>query len=118
MTEKLRLELDTRLDDVPLRARQGKICASQVWRALYLEDLRIFEKREEVSDAGFSVDILIDASSSRKDSQEQIAAQSYILVKSLDLCRIPLQVYSYCSIRGYTVLRLFQSCPHRWQSAG
>lgn len=69
MTEKLRLELDTRLDDVPLRARQGKICASQ----------------------------------------EQIAAQSYILVKSLDLCRIPLQVYSYCSIRGYTVLRLFQS---------
>ena len=109
MTEKLRLELDTRLDDVPLRARQGKICASQVWRALYLEDPRIFEKREEVSDAGFSVDILIDASSSRKDSQEQIAAQSYILVKSLDLCRIPLQVYSYCSIRGYTVLRLFQS---------
>ena len=87
MTEKLRLELDTRLDDVPLRARQGKICASQVWRALYLEDPRIFEKREEVSDAGFSVDILIDASSSRKDSQEQIAAQSYILVKSLDLCR-------------------------------
>ena len=62
-----------------------------------------------MSDAGFSVDILIDASSSRKDSQEQIAAQSYILVKSLDLCRIPLQVYSYCSIRGYTVLRLFQS---------
>ena len=87
----------------------GEICASQVWRALYLEDPRIFEKREEVSDAGFSVDILIDASSSRKDSQEQIAAQSYILVKSLDLCRIPLQVYSYCSIRGYTVLRLFQS---------
>ena len=109
MTEKLRLELDTRLDDVPSQARQGKICASQVWRALYLEDPRIFEKKEEVSDAGFSVDILIDASSSRKNSQEQIAAQSYILVKSLDLCGIPLQVYSYCSIRGYTVLRLFQS---------
>lgn len=109
MTEKLRLELDTRMDDVPVQARQGNIRASQVWRALYLEDPRVFEKREEVSDAGFSVDILIDASSSRKNSQEQIAAQAYILAKSLDLCGIPLQVYSYCSIRGYTVLRLFQS---------
>ena len=109
MTEKLRLELDARMDDVPVQARQGSIRASQVWRALYLEDPRVFEKREEVSDAGFSVDILIDASSSRKNSQEQIAAQAYILAKSLDLCGIPLQVYSYCSIRGYTVLRLFQS---------
>lgn len=109
MTEKLRLELDARMDDVPVQARQGNIRASQVWRALYLEDPRVFEKREEVSDAGFSVDILIDASSSRKNSQEQIAAQAYILAKSLDLCGIPLQVYSYCSIRGYTVLRLFQS---------
>ena len=109
MTKKLRLELDARMDDVPVQARQGNIRASQVWRALYLEDPRVFEKREEVSDAGFSVDILIDASSSRKNSQEQIAAQAYILAKSLDLCGIPLQVYSYCSIRGYTVLRLFQS---------
>ena len=109
MTEKLRLELDARMDDVPVQAIQGNIRASQVWRALYLEDPRVFEKREEVSDAGFSVDILIDASSSRKNSQEQIAAQAYILAKSLDLCGIPLQVYSYCSIRGYTVLRLFQS---------
>lgn len=109
MTEKLRLELDARMDDVPVQARQGNIRASQVWRALYLEDPRVFEKREEVSEAGFSVDILIDASSSRKNSQEQIAAQAYILAKSLDLCGIPLQVYSYCSIRGYTVLRLLQS---------
>lgn len=109
MTEKLRLELDARMDDIPVQARQGKVCASQVWRALYLEDPRIFEKKEDISSAGFSVDILIDASSSRKNSQEQIAAQSYILAKSLDLCGIPLQVYSYCSIRGYTVLRLFQS---------
>ena len=109
MTEKLRLELDARLDDVPVQARQGKIYASQVWRALYLEDPRIFEKREDVPNTGFSVDILIDASSSRKNSQEQIAAQAYILAKSLDLCGIPLQVYSYCSIRGYTVLHLFQS---------
>ena len=109
MTEKLRLELNARMDDVPVQARQGNIRASQVWRALYLEDPRVFEKREEVSEAGFSVDILIDASSSRKNSQEQIAAQAYILAKSLDLCGIPLQVYSYCSIRGYTVLRLFQS---------
>lgn len=109
MTEKLRRESDARMEDTPVRAKQGTLCARQVWRALYLEDPRIFEKKEEIPDAGFSVDILIDASSSRKNSQEQIAAQTYVLARSLELCEIPFQVYSYCSIRGYTVLRLFQT---------
>ena len=68
MTEKLRLELDARMDDVPVQARQGNIRASQVWRALYLEDPRVFEKREEVSDAGFSVDILDSYKISAEDS--------------------------------------------------
>lgn len=47
MTEKLRLELDARMDDVPVQARQGNIRTSQVWRALYLEDPRVFEKEKK-----------------------------------------------------------------------
>lgn len=34
----------------------------------------------------FSVDIMIDGSSSRKNSQEFIAAQVYVLAKSLERC--------------------------------
>ena len=42
--------------------------------------------------------------------QEQIAAQAYILSKSLKQCKIPVQIYSYCSIRGYTILHIFPNC--------
>ena len=70
---------------------------------------RVFAHREEVEIPGFSVDILMDASSSRKQMQEQIAAQAYVLAESLGQCGIPVQIYSYCSIRGFTVMRLFQS---------
>ncbi len=41
--------------------------------------------------------------------QEKIAAQAYVLSKSLEMCGIPMQIYSYCSIRGYTVMRIFKS---------
>ena len=57
---------------------------------------------------GFSVDMLIDASSSRKQMQEQIAAQAYVLAESLEEYGIPAQIYSYCSIRGFTVMRIFK----------
>ena len=42
--------------------------------------------------------------------QEQIGAQAYILSKSLKQCKIPVQIYSYCSIRGYTILHIFPNC--------
>ncbi|MCQ4818743.1 hypothetical protein NE450_15500, partial [[Eubacterium] rectale] len=49
-----------------------------------------------------------DASSSRKQMQQKIAAQAYVLSKSLTKCGIPVQIYSYCSIRGYTVMHIFK----------
>ena len=48
------------------------------------------------------------ASSSRKQMQQKIAAQAYVLSKSLTNCGIPVQIYSYCSIRGYTVMHIFK----------
>ncbi len=89
-------------------ATHGKINPREVWKAVYLDNPRVFERKEEVKIPGFSVDILIDASSSRKQMQEQIADQAYILAKSLDACGIPAQIYSYCSIRGFTVMRIFK----------
>ena len=89
-------------------ATHGKINPREVWKAVYLDNPRVFERKEEVKIPGFSVDILIDASSSRKQMQEQIADQAYILAKSLDACGIQAQIYSYCSIRGFTVMRIFK----------
>ena len=59
---------------------------------------------------------MIDGSSSRKNSQEFIAAQVYVLAKSLERCNIPCQIYSYCSIRGYTVLRISKIIVNRKQA--
>ena len=108
LTEKLCICLETQDETFPEMATHGKINPREVWKAVYLDNPRVFERKEEVEIPGFSVDILIDASSSRKQMQEQIAAQGYVLAKSLDACGIPAQIYSYCSIRGFTVMRIFK----------
>ncbi|MDD6074993.1 MAG: hypothetical protein PUB88_12205 [Clostridium sp.] len=109
LSERLRISLETEQDAFPSMSTHGTICPRKVWQALFLENPRVFVKKEETESAGFSVDILMDASSSRKNSQEFIAAQGYVLEKSLERCGIPVQLYSYCSIRGYTVLRIFRT---------
>ena len=98
LTEKLKICLEEQEERFPEKAAHGKLNPREVWKAVYLDDPRVFERKEEVEIPGFSVDILIDASSSRKQMQEQIAAQAYILSKSLKQCKIPVQIYSYCSI--------------------
>lgn len=108
LTEKLRIHMEVQDETFPEMATHGKINPREVWKAIYLDNPRVFERREEIEIPDFSVDILIDASSSRKQMQEQIAAQGYVLVKSLEQCRIPVQIYSYCSIRGFTVMRIFK----------
>lgn len=49
---------------------------------------------------------MLDASASRLRQQETIAAQGYVIAKSLQLCNIPVQVYSFLSLNGYTILNL------------
>lgn len=109
LTEKLRICLETESETFASEAICGKVNPSKVWKAIYLDNPRVFEHKEETDAPGFSVDILMDASSSRKQMQEKIAAQAYVLSKSLEQCGIPVQIYSYCSIRGYTVMRIFKS---------
>ena len=109
LTERLRICLEESDETFPTAAIHGRINPSNVWRAVYLDDPRVFERKEQVEIPGFSVDILMDASSSRRQMQEQIAAQAYVLERSLSQCGIPVQIYSYCSIRGFTVMRIFKS---------
>lgn len=108
LSEKLRITLDSEREIFHSMSNHGKINGGKIWQALYVDNPRVFEKKEQEDKSGFSVDIMIDGSSSRKNSQEFIAAQVYVLAKSLERCNIPCQIYSYCSIRGYTVLRIFK----------
>lgn len=89
------------------RARAGRINAEMIWRNICFGDERIFTRQIQEPAFDFSVDILLDASSSRDNWQESVAAQGYILAESLTRCNIPVQVSSFVSIRDYTVLRVF-----------
>ena len=90
-------------------ARRGRLDGSRAWRGTALGDGRVFLR--EVADLrpGFSVDLLLDASSSRLHCQETVAAQGYILSESLSRCGVPVRVSGFCSVRGYTILRVFKN---------
>lgn len=89
-------------------ARSGKLNSPQAWRAAVLSDRRVFIRENESPRPGFVVDLLLDASSSRMHCQEAVAAQGYILAESLVRCKIPVRVSAFCSLRGYTVLRVLK----------
>lgn len=91
-----------------LLARKGRLDGTRVWRTPALQDSRVFLRKDEESRAGFTVDLMLDASASRLRCQESIAIEGYILAKSLAACGIPVRVTSFCSLRGYTVLHILK----------
>ena len=101
------------LQPSPVRSNSGALEGGRAWRALHLNDERIFI-REEQNDVGdLSVDILLDASTSQKYRQEIVSNQGYIIAESLDRCNIPCRVMSFCSMTGYTILRIFRDYHER-----
>ena len=108
LVQQLRIFVETQKEQSVELARYGTIYAPKVWQAVYLGNPRVFEQKEEKECPEFSVDILMDASSSRKKQQEFISAQACVLTKALRACQIPFQISSYCSIRGFTVMRIFK----------
>ena len=92
-----------------VRSRSGQLAPAEIWRAVRLGDERVFTDTFEEEEPDFSVDLMLDGSASRLQNQEVISAQGYVIARSLHQCGIPVQVYSFLSLRGYTVMRLFCS---------
>ena len=89
-----------------------------VWRAVYLEDDRVFLKNSEEERQNVSVDLMLDASASRMGHEAVIAAQGYVIAESLTRCGIPVQVYSFSTIQNYTVMRLFRGYEEKEKNRG
>ena len=108
LTEQIRscMQVHSQMEEEPSRA--GQLNGPRVWRAAVLKDGRVFLRQNAVDRPGFSVDLLLDASSSRLHCQEVISAQGVILAQSLEQCGIPVRVSSFCSLRGYTILRVLK----------
>ena len=94
-------------------ARSGSLDAGRIWRAPLLNDARVFRCAEEENQPVFTVDLLLDGSASRLHCQEVLAAQGVILAQSLAACGIPVRVSTFCSLRGYTVLRVLKGFADR-----
>lgn len=108
LTEQIRNCMLIHQQPEDILAREGRLDGTRVWRTPVLHDSRVFLRKDEESRAGFTVDLMLDASASRLHCQESIAIQGYLLAKSLVSCGIPVRVTSFCSLRGYTVLRVLK----------
>ena len=96
------------LHPAPVKSNSGKINGGTVWRAVKLDDNRVFTKDENSDMGDLSVDILLDASTSQRNRQETVSGQGYIIAEALTRCGIPCRVMSFCSMTGYTILRVFR----------
>ncbi len=108
LSEQLEDALHSYSQPQPVRARSGRLDSRRVWRAPCVQDPAIFLRQTDDIQPDLSVDLLLDASASRLDSQEIIAAQGYILAESLRRCGVKLQIFAFRSLRGYTVLQLLK----------
>ena len=90
-----------------IKANTGAINPSLAWRAAKLNDEKVFTRTENENAGDMSVDILLDASHSQVTRAHKISSQAYIISEALSRCRVPCRVMSFCSMSGFTVMRLF-----------
>lgn len=96
------------LQPADTKSDAGELNGSLAWRALKLEDGRVFTRHEKADAGSLSVDILLDASTSQKKRQEIVSAQGYMIAEALTRCNIPCRVMSFCSMTGFTIMRVFR----------
>ena len=108
LTNKIRNSRLMRMDRQQVKSNSGRLDASLLWRGLELQDDRVFRKILPGDSGNLTVDLLLDASTSQVHRQPVVAAQGYMIAESLTRCGIPVRVYSFCSMNGYTVMNLFR----------
>ena len=108
LRERLRNALQQLRDPEDILGRAGKLIPGRLYRALCLNDNRIFTKRLPGDESRMSVDILLDASTSQEKRTELVARQAYILAESLSALKLPVRVWGYLSMSGYTVLTRYR----------
>ena len=106
------------MQPAPVKANAGALNPALAWRAATLGDERVFTRTENENAGDMSVDILLDASHSQITKAAKISSQAYIIAQALARCHVPCRVMSFCSMSGFTVLRLFSdySSPARSES--
>ncbi len=104
LSAELEVLMSSFLKHLPERADAGRIEADRAYRIALFNDTKIFLRDGDEAENDIRVDILLDASQSRMNSQELIAAEAYVLAESITKAGVPVQVTAFRSLRGYTVI--------------
>lgn len=113
LSSKIQNSVLLHLQPSPVRSNSGALEGGRAWRALNFNDERIFVRDEQTDMGDLCVDILLDASTSQNSRQSIVSNQGYIIAESLNRCNIPCRVMSFCSMTGYTILRIFRGYDER-----
>lgn len=108
LTNKIRNTMLAYFEPYKGRSESGKLNVSKIWRNFYVNDNKVFDRVYNNDIGNISVDILLDASASQHERQETIAAEAYIIAESFTQCNIPVKVYSFSSLRNYTIINLYR----------
>lgn len=90
-----------------VKAASGAVDPKLAWRAARLGDEKVFRRTENANAGDMSVDILLDASHSQTRRTGSISSQAHIIAEALKRCHVPCRVMSFCSMSGFTVMKLF-----------
>ena len=98
---------------LPEKARAGRLVARNAYRLSVVHDPYVFLRDGDETENNIRVTLLLDASMSRLYSQEKIAAEAYVIASSLERIHIPLEILSYRTIRGFTVIEKLKECSEK-----
>ena len=109
----LELTLSDLRENVAVHAPVGRLDPVRAWRMPIVHDPDVFEKQRPERAMPLDVTLLLDASASRMQMQEQLAAEAWILAEALKNCHVPAAVWNFRSLRGYTVLEKMKDFSER-----
>ena len=109
LAARLKNVVDVTRQPLAVAAKHGRLVSGRAWRAVAFHETRVFRSMEEEPYASFDVTLLLDASASREAQQPRIAAEARLVTASLMAAGIAVQVWSFASVRGVTVLTSLKS---------
>lgn len=113
LSARLELTLSDLRENVAVHAPVGRLDPVRAWRMPVMHDPDVFEKQRPEREMPLDVTLLLDASASRMQMQEQLAAEAWILAEALKNCHMPAAVWNFRSLRGYTVLEKMKDFSER-----
>lgn len=113
LSARLELTLSDLRENVAVHAPMGRLDPVRAWRMPIVHDPDVFEKQRPEREMPLDVTLLLDASASRMQMQEQLAAEAWILAEALKNCHVPVAVWNFRSLRGFTVLEKMKDFSER-----